>query len=138
MATVAQIRTSLESLGIIPLSSYTKLQLLHALQLACVEEIDAARKEDVRLISAKVAQTDNGDLKLLAEAMRHVVLKEQPTTPKLGYEIASIDAKQNQIPKNDEELKLLGRVLGYLNVSSYVFGNTHYDECSNGFYFRRS
>ena len=37
-----------------------------------------AKENDVRLLSGQIDETKNSKLQLLAEAMRHVVLKEKP------------------------------------------------------------
>lgn len=39
---------------------------------------------------------------------------------------------------SEEEEKLLKAILREFDVSTFIFTFTHYDECSNGYFFRRS
>ena len=98
-----------------------------------------AKENDVRLLSGQIDETKNSKLQLIAEAMRHVVLKEKPTTENLGYTISEFSEKDlKNIPTNENEKILLKNVLSNIDIIDYVFATTHYDECSNGFFFRRS
>jgi hypothetical protein len=92
----------------------------------------------VLLLSCQIMGTMNEPLNKLGEALRHRVLKEKPTTERLGYALADIYQELNQIPQNEREEKLLRDVLSHLDVADYIFSHTHYDECSNGYFFRRS
>lgn len=136
MATVQNIESALSSLGVSYQKSSTKIELLEELKKATEHEIRLAKNNEVEVIARKVNSTNNDNLKLICEAMCHIQLSIKPKTSRLGYELANIDV--TEVPKNAVEKELLFKVLKYLDVSHYVFSYTHYDEYSNGFYFRRS
>ncbi len=136
MASVHTLKSVLSSLNGETKRYSTKLELLKGIKKAVENEIAKAMNDEVEAISRKVEDTENQELKKLSAAMCHVCLSRKPTIKQLGYELSSIDV--TSVPKNKKEEDLLRKILGYLSVSNYVFSYTHYDECSNGFYFRRS
>ena len=70
-----------------------------------------------------------------AEAMMHANLKVKPTTERLGYALANGRCPKTISSKNN---KLLDSICVEFDKADYIFRTTHYDECENGHYFRRS
>lgn len=70
-----------------------------------------------------------------AEAMMHVNFKIKPTTKRLGYALANGRCTE-RLSKAKKEL--LSKIEKEFDMDDYVFSCTHYDEKSNGYYFRRS
>lgn len=93
------------------------------------------RQEDFALYKEAI-RSDCEAIRFLAEAMLHTRQKVKPSVEKLGYELASLNYDSRK--ENDETNKLYRRLLQKIDVTDYVFAHTHYDECSNGYFFRRS
>ena len=83
-------------------------------------------------------------LRLAGEAVLHEYCDVVPKTPDLGYTLAEyheqiFDWALNE-KKAPEEYKWLRKIeidTGW-ELSNYVLKHTHYDECNNGYFFRRS
>jgi hypothetical protein len=70
-----------------------------------------------------------------AEAMMHVNLQIKPTTKRLGYALANVKSPE---PLSKENSDLLEKIKNEFDREGYIFRNTNYDECSNGYFFRRN
>jgi hypothetical protein len=139
-----QIDGAMSHFNAVAPASFTDREALEALLVTVDAHIKLTKNYEVSQLLAQIRSKDNEELKCLAEAMGQTWLGRDPKIAKdLGYLIADIShrvggRKWEQITKDKEELKLLNKVLGYLDIDDFVFNNTHYDECSNGFFFRRS
>lgn len=143
MVTREQIDEAITLLvGIQSSAKTTNVEAIKLLQTTLASNLVLHQHEEVKSLNNQICLLDNQVLKLFAEAMCHEVLRYKPQTERLGYELADISRKYNgdfsRVIFTDEERYLFKKVLNYLDWCSYIFNHTHYDECSNGFFFRRS
>lgn len=102
---------------------------------AQIKELE--RQEDFALYKEAI-RSDCEAIRFLAEAMLHVRQGVKPSVEKLGYELANLDYIYKSNRENEETNALYRRLIRKLDITDYVFAHTHYDECSNGHFFRRS
>jgi len=118
---------------------------LQILTVRIKKELDLRQELRDERLAHKVLETDNDHLKVLAVAMmRHLHGKE------LGVELPCEDDRtayyiaEHRLLDHDHKLeqeeyeKLKRQLLRRFDCHDYVFRHTHYDECSNGLFFRRS
>lgn len=88
----------------------------------------------IALGAAMMRQKHRWDMARLANR-----LPCEPSARKLAYWVADhrLVEDDKKLPDEEHE-KLRQQILRRFDVSDFVFGHTHYDECHNGFYFRRS
>lgn len=73
----------------------------------------------------------------LCQACLHIHFDIEPSEKRLSYEIAQVGIN----PYSELESHVLEDIKPLLqkcNLTDYVFQYTHYDECHNGYFFRRS
>jgi hypothetical protein len=102
----------------------------------CSHELDRIREDKIRKLATEAIDTKNKFLVLCAEAMLHDNLEQQPTTERLGYELADIKESSSKLTK--EQKSIYNKINQVFDVYNYIFSHTHYDECSGDYFFRRS
>lgn len=141
MATLEQLNNALNVLGIEDKYTLKELAILH-LQRFCCAELKKVETDKCKRIVKNAADSSNEAIRLLVEAFNHFKTGEKPTTERLAYQLANIygtyRGELKSAVETDEDKRILRDVLSQFDVVDYVFTHTHYDECSNGFFFRRS
>ena len=119
-----------------------------------LEEMDQVARSRIQKYVDKYLLTGSSEfVKVYFEAVAHQLLGIEPKTEKLGYKLADFSGGTEMgiiydiIARNGgkleatlEEKEDMIRVSDYFDfsVSDYIFNHTHYDESSNGWFFRRS
>lgn len=109
-----------------------------------LQEIDA---KEIETLANKARDFKLDWLSRIAEAMLHRKLGHKPTTKELGYALADDYSMlhrdlgypfnfKKQIPA--DVFKTLKEMQMHFDLTDYIFAKTHYDECDNGFFRRRS
>ena len=83
----------------------------------------------------KLLRSGNKKIRLIAEACMHKVLGVEPQTERLGYELAQCRKPIGRPWYNNSDFTTITLEFEW---RSYVFTHTHYDECSNDHFLRRS
>jgi hypothetical protein len=107
----------------------------------------AERQLNKNKILAQTAKATNDPILVaLADAMMHHLYSVLPKT-KVAYTLAdisrTIDGFEGPMGHplkldTEEKTQLLRQLLQRFSPTDYIFNHTHYDECDNGFFFRRS
>lgn len=100
----------------------------------CQDQIYAITISRIRSIGENALKSDIEYIRWLGEALLHYKCEIKPTTEELGYSLAKIEP-----PVDIKSNKLYIQITEYLDISSYIFNNTHYDtSISEGRYYKMS
>lgn len=122
---------------------------LKSLKKKIEEELEDRRKNRDSELAWKAIRTGEPSLIALAVAMMRQLHEvpvdefqklgvEYPCDPKkIGYYLAKQSVLERELPNEDHE-KIRQEMIRKCDFITYVFATTHYDECSNGWFFRRS
>lgn len=99
--------------------------------------IEIKKKQHWADVAEILYNSEDYNLNLCGEALLHKFHNLAPTTEKLGYKIADVFGSISKSPIFHNELALWSYdILDAL--TTYVFQNTKYDNCDNGYFYRRS
>ena len=88
--------------------------------------------EEKRAWIDKALQSPHDVEQMCAKAMRHFIFGE-PVGRDFAYTIANMSVEIRKGRRGHE-----GSIPSWVNIADYVFRYTHYDNCDNGHFFRRS
>ena len=105
-----------------------------------IAEAKVMQEQEDKELALRAKATNIECLSLMAECMLHSIYNIKPTTEKAGYRLAEIflEIDLNCRAKDKEIRKTANELNERFDASSYIFATTHYDEFSNGYFFRRS
>ena len=108
-------------------------------RLFCVSQCWAylSKEDSIKNLVKRLKASDSQVLCMFADAILHQKFGIKPKDTKLGYTISSLP-NHKHFNFNDKQKELYEQSMDVINIEEYVFSTTHYDECSNGFYYRRS
>lgn len=113
---------------------------------ALAGELQEIEAKEIETLAAQAREFKVDWLSRIAEAMLHRKFGHKPATKDLGYALAddySMMHRELGYPfsgcKIQPDVRVtLNEMLKHFDLIEYVFSKTRYDECSNGFFFRRS
>lgn len=112
--------------------------------MALTAELQQINNKEIIDLAQEAKNTKIDWLSFLADAFLHEKLRIKPAEPKFGYVIAKLyqtiteNSERNRDKLSQEVFLIINKIVSRFDVPEYVFRHTHYDECSNGRFFRRS